>query len=259
MKTRRIRPAGFSVCQKTVFLLTQHTRRLASAHPLRGDGGCVKTHFLLSRQKKMFLVLQKKRRLCAWFGIADEDFRRAKSGLSLRSLSAAAPALLHPCFRFSIKRLLPANGAMWASLPTREGSYALLCHDFAERSGVEGSMAMDLKLRCVRSFVAALLRMTSRWCGDDRRAIYQSPLRVRRTAGGCPRVGRDALCRAANAAPRRAAGQAPIWLRESRMFSVSAAAALGADPFKSRTPETEECTEVCSGFFFWGIQNPVFF
>ena len=60
------------------------------------------------------------------------------------------------------------------------------------------------------------------------------------------------------AAPRRAAVQAPIWLRESRMISVSAAAALGADPFKSRTPETEECTEVCSGFFFWGHPKPRF-
>ncbi|MDO4845670.1 MAG: hypothetical protein Q3977_03565, partial [Oscillospiraceae bacterium] len=38
-----------------------------------------------------------------------------------------------------------------------------------------------------------------------------------------------------------------------------AAAALGAGQFKFRTPETEGRTQVCSDFFFWGIQKPVFF
>ena len=58
------------------------------------------------------------------------------------------------------------------------------------------------------------------------------------------------------AAPRRAAVQAPAWLLGRRSLPASAAAALGAGQFNFLTPETEVCTEVCSGFFFWGIQSP---
>ena len=61
------------------------------------------------------------------------------------------------------------------------------------------------------------------------------------------------------AAPRRAAVQAPAWLLGRKKIDASAAAALGAGQFKFRTPETEGRTQVCSDFFFWGIQKPVFF
>ena len=58
------------------------------------------------------------------------------------------------------------------------------------------------------------------------------------------------------AAPRRAAMQATAWWLGRKKTDASAAAALGAGQFKFRTPETGECTHVCSGFFFWGIQSP---
>ena len=47
-------------------------------------------------------------------------------------------------------------------------------------------------------------------------------------------------------------------MRYGTLLSASAAAALGAGQFKSRTPETEECTKVRSGFFFWGHPKPRF-
>ncbi|MDO4845235.1 MAG: hypothetical protein Q3977_01335, partial [Oscillospiraceae bacterium] len=58
------------------------------------------------------------------------------------------------------------------------------------------------------------------------------------------------------AAARRAAVQATAWLLGSKKTDASAAAAPGAGQFNFRTPETEGCTKVCSGFFFWGIQSP---
>ena len=65
--------------------------------------------------------------------------------------------------------------------------------------------------------------------------------------------------RAPAAAPRRAAVQATAWWLGRKKTDASAAAALGAGQFRFRTPDTEECTKGHSGFFFWGIQKPVFF
>ena len=120
--------------------------------------------FLLSAPKEKFLGLQKKRRLCAWLVIADKDFRRTKSGLSLRYLSAAAPALLNSCIRFSIRRLPPHRDELPCRRPRGCLEEDRSPHQRQRRSGLVNStfsrrkQKYALKCAAVSSFGASKAR-----------------------------------------------------------------------------------------------------
>ena len=137
MRRRKVRstPAFFNAIRP--FVLRILRRMIAILYPLRGDGGnASRPAFFCQRQKKAFLGFRKKRRLCAWFVIADKNFRRASSGLTLRSLSAAAPALLHSYVGFSIRRLLPHRDGLPCRRPRGCWEERKPTHQRQRRSGL---------------------------------------------------------------------------------------------------------------------------